>query len=91
MLAAKPEGRFSLVFATWRALRSQFAYAILPRLLFTGFIASQPFLLTRVLQVLGEPYSEWSRDEAYGLTAATAFINVGIGVSAALSLNHYLN
>jgi hypothetical protein len=79
------------VAATWRALRGQFACAIFPRLVYTGFIASQPFLITRVLQVLGEPDSKWGRDEAYGLIAATALINVGIGVSDSVPSNHYLD
>jgi len=77
---ALPEGRFSLVHAAWKAYRKQFAYCVFPRLCLIALIFTQPFLITSVLNLLGKPENDRTRNEGYGLIAATGLIYLGIAV-----------
>ena len=76
----KPDGRFTLIAVLWRCLRGQCSYVIFPRLCQIVFTFAQPFLITRVIDLLSEEDSELSRNEGYGLIGATALIYVGIAV-----------
>ncbi|KAG0653052.1 abc multidrug transporter B [Hyphodiscus hymeniophilus] len=84
-----PEGRFTLTFTLWRALRRAFGSVVLPRLCLIGFTFGQPFLISKVLNVLVEADDAAYGMRAYGLIAATCLIYVGIAISSLLA-NHNL-
>ena len=54
---------------------------VLPRLAYTGFTFTQPFLVQRVLDFVGEPEQPSSSSIAYGLIGAYAIVYFGISVS----------
>ncbi|KXH32504.1 hypothetical protein CSIM01_13585 [Colletotrichum simmondsii] len=62
-------------------LDSVWSRAVLPRILFAGFIFSQPFLVNQIVNFVGSPRTEDSRNIAGGLVGATALIYCGIAVS----------
>lgn len=76
----RPEGRLALVLSLSSALGAQFLLVIFPRLCLIGFTFAQPFLISRILNLLSQPDNETTRNQAYGLIAATALIYVGIAV-----------
>ncbi|KAK7455438.1 hypothetical protein Landi51_02642 [Colletotrichum acutatum] len=55
--------------------------AVLPRILFAGFIFSQPFLVNQIVNFVGSSRTEDSKNVAGGLVGATALIYCGIAVS----------
>jgi ATP-binding cassette subfamily C (CFTR/MRP) protein 1 len=73
-------GRVSFIIALWYCLIPQFALVFIPRFCLIGFTFSQPFLISRVLDLLLEPVNNASRHEGYGLVLATAAIYMGIAV-----------
>ena len=77
---ARPEGRFSFVLALWRTLRQPYGHVIFPRVCLIGFSFAQPFLITSVLDFLGHADDDMSRNQGYGLIAATGCIYLGIAV-----------
>jgi hypothetical protein len=64
-----------LVYYKWDVLAG-----VLPRLAYTGFIFSQPFLVHRVLTFIEEPEDINSKNIAYGLIGAYALVYIGIAV-----------
>ena len=54
--------------------------ALPPRLALIGFNYSQPFLITRIINYVGQPEAGTSANDGYGLIGATAIIYTGIGV-----------
>jgi ATP-binding cassette subfamily C (CFTR/MRP) protein 1 len=73
-ITGKPEGRFSLTLVLGRCLRWELLTVCVPRLLLIGINFSQPFLLVRVVDLLGEPDTAEARNIGYGLIAATFLI-----------------
>lgn len=54
---------------------------IIPRLVYSGFSFSQPFLVERVLDFTAERRGPNSQNTAYALIAAYAIVYAGISVS----------
>ncbi|KAK1493023.1 hypothetical protein CTAM01_09650 [Colletotrichum tamarilloi] len=78
---AAKNSKWSLIRSVFWAYRTTFLAAVLPRLLFAGFIFSQPFLVNQIVNFVGSPRTEDSRNVAGGLVGATALIYCGIAVS----------
>ena len=76
-----PTPAHSLLFTTLRSFKRPFAAAFLPRLVLIGFNYSQPFLIYRVVDYIGQPTYPGSSNDGYGLIGATAIIYIGIAVS----------
>lgn len=57
-----------------------FLAGTLPRLAYTGFSYSQPFLVERVLDFVSEDRAPDSKSTAYGLIGAYAIVYVGLSV-----------
>ncbi|KAF3480026.1 ABC transporter [Arthroderma uncinatum] len=57
---------------------------VLPRLAYTGFSFSQPFLVQRVLDFTSEDPHEQTRNIAYSLIGAYAIVYIGISLSYAV-------
>ncbi|GAB7352459.1 hypothetical protein MBLNU459_g2868t1 [Dothideomycetes sp. NU459] len=68
-----------------RALGGQFMLVLFPRLCLVGFTFAQPFLISRILNFLGQRDNEGTQNQAYGLIASTALIYTGIAISYLLS------
>lgn len=77
------EGKYALVRATMRSLRWPFLMGGFPRLCLIGFKFSQPLLIQRVVDFVGEKGGEERRDIGYGLIGAAALIYIGLAVSFA--------
>ncbi|PHH89568.1 hypothetical protein CDD83_5759 [Cordyceps sp. RAO-2017] len=61
-----------------------FLTGIVPRLAYTGFSFSQPFLIERVLNFTTEPEFPNSKNYAYGLVGAYAIVYIGLSISFAI-------
>lgn len=59
---------------------------IIPRLLYSGFSFSQPFLVERVLNFTAETRGPNSQNTAYALIMAYSIVYIGISVSLHYSL-----
>ncbi|KAH8672363.1 P-loop containing nucleoside triphosphate hydrolase protein [Ilyonectria robusta] len=57
---------------------------VLPRVAYTGFSFSQPFLVERVLTFTEEPRDPSTRSTAYGLIGAYAIVYIGLSLSYAV-------
>ncbi|KAI8265702.1 ABC transporter [Colletotrichum sp. SAR11_239] len=78
---SKKDSKWSLVISTFWAYRTTFLAGVLPRLLFAGFTFAQPLLVNRIVNFVGTPWGEDSRNIAAGLVGATACIYVGLAIS----------
>ncbi|KAI8243023.1 ABC transporter atnG [Colletotrichum sp. SAR 10_96] len=78
---SKKDSKWSLVISTFWAYRTTFLAGVLPRLLFAGFTFAQPLLVNRIVNFVGSPWGEDSRNIAAGLVGATACIYVGLAIS----------
>ncbi|KAI8176490.1 ABC transporter atnG [Colletotrichum sp. SAR 10_86] len=78
---SKKDSKWSLVISTFWAYRTTFLAGVLPRLLFAGFTFAQPLLVNRIVNFVGTPWGEDSRNVAAGLVGATACIYVGLAIS----------
>jgi hypothetical protein len=58
-----------------------FLAGVLPRLAYTGFSFSQPFLVQRVLDFTTEPTDVSTKNNAYALVVAYAVVYIGLSVS----------
>jgi ATP-binding cassette subfamily C (CFTR/MRP) protein 1 len=81
MVVVRPESRFTLVFVSNKALFFPLLRVVFPRMIMIGLTFAQPFLITRVLDLLQEPSSSLTENQSYGLIGATAIIYLGIAVS----------
>ncbi|MCJ1377074.1 hypothetical protein MMC17_000164 [Xylographa soralifera] len=81
---SRPEGPRSLVFAVCRTFRWTLLLMIFPRLFFIGFNYAQPFLITSLLDLIGQPDDTTTQSKGYGLIGAAALIYIGIAVSNGL-------
>lgn len=77
----KPERRFEFPLATCKALWWPLLLAALPRVCLIGLTFAQPFLISRVLDLLAQPSDPVTMNTGYGLIGATALIYLGIAVS----------
>jgi ATP-binding cassette subfamily C (CFTR/MRP) protein 1 len=77
----KPERRFEFPWATFRALWRPFVLTIFPRLCLIGFTFAQPFLISRVLTILGGPDGLTDAKSGYALIGATMLIYLGLALS----------
>lgn len=85
---ARPERRFAIAWSICRCLWWPLMRVVFPRACLIGFTFSQPFLITRTLDLLGQPYTEISRNDGYGLIAAAALIYIGLAVSTTRPLRY---
>ncbi|KAJ3938533.1 uncharacterized protein N0V96_011260 [Colletotrichum fioriniae] len=69
---AAKNSKWSLIRSVFWAYRTTFLAAVLPRILFAGFIFSQPFLVNQIVNFVGSPRTEDSKNVAGGLVGATA-------------------
>ncbi|RDA86714.1 hypothetical protein CP532_4180 [Ophiocordyceps camponoti-leonardi (nom. inval.)] len=83
----RPERRFEFPLAVFKTLQGPILSAVIPRLFLIAFTFSQPFLISRVLNLLSEPDNETSRNTGYTLIFAAAFIYMGMTMSN-LQYNH---
>ncbi|KAI1196741.1 P-loop containing nucleoside triphosphate hydrolase protein [Nemania serpens] len=81
-------GKYSLMSTIMWCFRSSFSMIIFPRLLMTGFKFAQPFLLRRVVALLGEPESQTRTEAGRLLIAATALVYVGLAFTNAHFRHH---
>lgn len=79
---AKPERRFELLPATFRALKWPLIATIFPRLCLISFQFSQPFLISQSLEFLSEPENASTKYKGYALIGVTFLIYFGIAVSS---------
>ncbi|KAI1384393.1 ABC transporter [Hypoxylon trugodes] len=85
-----PERRLEYPIAVIRAFRIPLLVTAIPRLFLIGFTFSQPFLISRTLELLGEPDNEASRQKGYGIIGAAALIYLGLAFLT-LHYNHNQN
>src|SRR5262245_58279470 len=68
-----------------RALFFEVLVVVPPRLALIGFKFAQPFLIKRIIEIVGSPTSsDLDRDISRSLVAATALVYSGIAVSTCL-------
>lgn len=92
MQKARSDGgpsRTMFLTAMARCLYRQFSLVVFPRLCLIAFNFAQPFLITRILELLQEEDDMRSRQRGYGLIAATALIYLGIAVSTSLMMSNW--
>ncbi|KAI0881278.1 ABC transporter [Annulohypoxylon maeteangense] len=85
-----PERRLEYPLAVIRAFWVPLLLTAIPRLFLIGFTFSQPFLISRTLELLSGPDSEASRQQGYGLIGAAALVYLGLAFLT-LHYNHNLN
>ncbi|OHE99829.1 hypothetical protein CORC01_04965 [Colletotrichum orchidophilum] len=78
---AEKRSKWSLIRSVFWAYRTTFLAAVLPRILFAGFIFSQPFLVNQIVNFVGSPWTQDSKNVAGGLVGATALIYCGVAIS----------
>jgi len=83
-LTAKPEGRYTLPWATAKCLRWAFASIVPPRIALIGFTFAQPFLISTTISYVDQPAAQQNHNAGLGLIAAASIIYTGIAVSHAL-------
>jgi ATP-binding cassette subfamily C (CFTR/MRP) protein 1 len=77
-----------LLFSTLRAYWTQYAAAVIPRLLWTAFKFAQPFLINTTIKWVETGQSQYFQTTGYGLIAAYGLVYVGIALSQALYWQH---
>ena len=70
-----------MFFTTLSTLKWALLSPVPARVCLIGFNYSQPFLITRVINFVGQPVTPNSKSVGYGLIGATALIYVGLAVS----------
>ena len=79
---AVPPSRWMLPLASFSCFRSEVLSVIPARLFLIGFNYVQPFLFARAIKLLAEPTNSVTKNDGYGLIAATGIIYIGIAVSS---------
>ncbi|MCJ1434939.1 hypothetical protein MMC27_004309 [Xylographa pallens] len=69
----------ALLWSTLKAVRTQLAYCVFPRLCLIAFRYAQPFLIFRTVGYASDP--DESENTGWGLTAAFGVVFVGLAVS----------
>lgn len=70
--------------AVFKAFSGQFLAGVVPRLLFSAFTLSQPFLITAVVQYIEQPAEERNVQVGHSLIGATILIYAGMAITNAL-------
>ena len=73
-------GKHALLFALLRCFKLRLTVAAIPRLAAIGFTYSQPFLVNRVIDFVGDESSTVSLKDGNGLIGATALVYIGVTV-----------
>lgn len=76
--------RHRLLKATFRAYRWSFVSAVLPRLLLSGFLFTQPFLITATIRFVQTPQAARPENYALALVGAYVLSSLGLALSTAL-------
>ncbi|KAJ5957023.1 hypothetical protein N7501_011302 [Penicillium viridicatum] len=77
-----------LAFATFAAFQGDFWKAVIPRLCYTGFSFAQPFLINKIVDVVGTSKSSHPQGTVGGLVGATALIYLGLAFSRCHYTHH---
>ncbi|KAK1565943.1 P-loop containing nucleoside triphosphate hydrolase protein [Colletotrichum navitas] len=77
----------ALLRATLSAFRTGYLAPIFPRLCVAAFNFSQPFLIKRIIEFVGEPSDAQSREVAGGLIGAALLVYLGLAISKGI-YNH---
>lgn len=85
-----PERRLEYPLAIIRAFWVPLLLTAILRFFLIGFTFSQPFLISRTLEILSGQDSETSRQRGYGLIGAVALVYLGLAFLT-LHYNHNLN
>ncbi|KAE8441372.1 hypothetical protein EG329_005475 [Mollisiaceae sp. DMI_Dod_QoI] len=72
--------KHALAFSLIKGIKWPVATAILPRLALTALRFSQPLLLKRIVEFVGQPDSDAKMSIGYGLIGATALVYFGNGI-----------
>ncbi|PYH89769.1 putative multidrug resistance-associated protein [Aspergillus ellipticus CBS 707.79] len=78
------QGKHRLLKAAFRAYRSPFLSAIIPRLLLAGFTFCQPFLISATIDYIDVPTTPESKRYGQALVGAYALVYAGMGFSTAI-------
>ncbi|KAJ5598777.1 hypothetical protein N7537_008861 [Penicillium hordei] len=80
--------KYCLAFATFTAFQSDFWKAVIPRLCYTGFSFAQPFLINKIVDVVGTSKSNHPQGTVGGLVGATALVYLGLAFSRCHYTHH---
>ncbi|KAK1958778.1 ABC multidrug transporter [Colletotrichum sublineola] len=72
--------KHALLRSTLSAFRTGYLAPILPRLCLAAFNFSQPFLIKRIIEFVGEPSDTQSREVAGGLIGAALLVYLGLAI-----------
>ncbi|KAM3516753.1 hypothetical protein NHJ13051_009617 [Beauveria bassiana] len=76
----KKLNNWALLKCTFMAYKGQFAAGVVPRLLYSGFTLSQPFLINSVIAYVAAP-GEKNRNEGASLVGATVLLYTGLTIT----------
>ncbi|KAM0739546.1 hypothetical protein ACQRIT_007283 [Beauveria bassiana] len=76
----KKLNNWALLKCTFMAYKGQFAAGVVPRLLYSGFTLSQPFLINSVIAYVATP-GEKNRNEGASLVGATVLLYTGLTIT----------
>lgn len=82
----KPEGKYALVWATFKAYKWHVAVGWPFRLAMIALSYSQPFIISRTIRFVTEPVTEASRDVGIQLVVFATVVYIGMAVSTYLPL-----
>ncbi|KAI0136261.1 putative ATP-binding cassette transporter [Xylariales sp. AK1849] len=77
----RPERRFEFVWVICKTLWKPLLLTTLPRICRIGFTFAQPFLISRLLDLLIQPDDQMTHDQGYGLVGATALVYLGLAIT----------
>jgi hypothetical protein len=84
LFIGKPEGSFSLPYATLRAFKWDVLGNVPFRLIMIALSYCQPFIISRAIAYVIEPVTQSSRDVGIELLAAAFVVYVGLAVGSSL-------
>ncbi|KAF6821893.1 ABC multidrug transporter [Colletotrichum plurivorum] len=79
--AADKTAKHALLTSTLAAYRAGYLAPVLPRLCLAAFSFSQPFLIKRIIEFVGESKNGQSNDVAGGLIGAALLVYLGLAIS----------
>lgn len=79
--ACDKTAKHALLTSTLSAYRAGYLAPVIPRLCLAAFSFSQPFLIKRIIEFVGESKHGLSNDVAGGLIGATVLVYLGLAVS----------
>jgi ATP-binding cassette subfamily C (CFTR/MRP) protein 1 len=63
-----------------KSLKWPLLVPVIPRIFLSAFTFAQPFLITKIIQYLGEPIDSGNKPIGYGLVGAYGIVYIGIAV-----------